>query len=103
MTWIDVYKNKNKHVVKEQGTGRIKVVEYDQKYRESLKRGDMLQPFGKDKKEFFQRNPDFYENKNGQIVSKSHENEVSKSNEEYRERLEREKFNNKDKIHKKFY
>jgi len=101
--WRDIYNSKNKHVVKDFKTGKVRKVVYDQKYREAEKRGDMMQPVGKDKKEWLGRHKDYYENSKGELVSKEREREKREVEAKNQEQSGREIFNSRDKIHKKYY
>ena len=47
----------HKRIMVNTETGEERVVIEDQKYREAVKRGDFLQPIGKDRKEFFDKYP----------------------------------------------
>ena len=98
--WRDIYKSKDKHVVKDFKTGKVREVIYDQKYREAEKRGDMTQPVGRDKKEWLGRHKDYYENFKGELVSKEREREKRETEIKNQEQVEKEAFNKRG---KKYY
>ena len=104
MSWIDIYHNKDKHVVKDSKTGKVREVIYDQKYRETMAKKEMLQPVGKDKREWFDRNPGYKENSKGEIYSIEQKQEEKHSEEKYQKDLEKEEFEKrKNNIDKKYY
>ncbi len=57
--WKEKYKSSDgyKRVMVNTKTGEERVVIEDQKHREMVKRGDFLQPIGKDRKQFFDKYP----------------------------------------------
>jgi len=98
--WRDIYNSKYKHVVKDDKTGKIREVIYDQKYREAEKRGDMLQPIGRDKRKWLQMHKGYYENPKGELMSKEREKEKKEAEARTQEQMEKEAFNKRG---KKYY
>ena len=106
----EIYSNKYKKVYKDTKTGEVKEVILDQEHRESVKKGDALQPVGKDKARFFGINKHLKQLKDGRIVDESketqrvrelNENAEKEEREMHKEeRIAREKHNPK---YKKFY
>jgi len=90
--WRVVYQSKDKHVVKNDKTGKVRQVYYDQKYREAAQRGDFTQPIGKDKERWFRNHPRFKENIKGEIVDKELEKEKEQWKDEQMVSKEKEDF-----------
>ncbi len=96
---------KYKTLVVNKETGRETVIVKDQKYREMEKRGDFLQPFGKDKQRFFDKNPQYKENYKGEIINEDlnylKERELEES--EFKEQEKEDFIKRREGFDKRFY
>lgn len=103
MTWLDKKLDTHKRLMINTKTGEKRLVVEDQEHRESVARGDTLQPVGRDKQEFLDKYPRYRENHQGEIINKELETDrIKNENKEFLEK-EKEKFAKRDKIHKKWY
>jgi len=59
--WKEIYKDKNKHIVKDE-KGNVREVVYDEKYKEAEANGDFIQPIGRDKERWLDMHPEYREN-----------------------------------------
>ncbi len=98
-----LYKSKDRHVVKDLNTGKVREVVYDQKYKEAVKRGDFMQPVGKDKAEWLDRHPENKINSKGEIYNVEQKQEEKLSEEKYQSELTNEQFNQRRKNYDKKY
>lgn len=55
--WREKWRGRHKRVMVNIETGEERVITEDQKHREAVRRGDFLQPVGKDRKQFFDKYP----------------------------------------------
>lgn len=64
-----IYENRKKRVYK-LSNGEEKVIYLNSKFKESVAKGDTLQPYGKDEREFFYRFKDNKKKPNGEIYNR---------------------------------
>ena len=92
MTYIKVYDGKYRKVMKDNKTGHTKELILDQEERESIRKGDHLQPYGKDEKRFFGINKQVKKMSNGEIVNIAEHRRQKKENEEQGVDMEKEEW-----------
>lgn len=83
----EIYNSKYKSVFEDPKTGKIKVIVKDQRFRESIARGDALQPYGKDERKFFEINKHLKKTKTGEIINPE---QLKQKQKEYDEEAEKE-------------
>jgi len=102
--WKEIHNRDYKRVMVNTQTGEKRTVIEDQKTREMIRRGDFMQPVGKDQKEWLDKYKEYKTNYKGELVNVEMEKAKDKEHNEGLAKEEKENFEKRDKIHtKKFY
>lgn len=90
MTMHKIYESESKVVCKDDKTGLIKEVIIDSAHKEAVKRGDTLQPYGKDEKRFFDTYKDMKKGPDGGTYNRNQRENQIRNAIEQAEQEERE-------------
>ena len=91
--WKEILKSSTKKVLRNMITGETRAIRYGSNEKMMERRGDMLQPIGKDKAKFFDRYPDKTLNTKGELVDKSLERETQRVQDKNKEQELKDKYN----------